>query len=37
MGLPGIVSNVIKRENRLMDENDIKKLLGIEDFRHLSK
>lgn len=26
-----------KRENRLMDENDVKKLLGIEDFRRLSK
>lgn len=37
MGLPGIVPNVIRRENRLMDENDVKKLLGIEDFRHLSK
>lgn len=37
MGFPDIVPNVIKRENRLMDENDAKNLLGIEDFRHLSK
>lgn len=37
MGLPDIVPNVIRRENRLMDENDVKNLLGIEDLRHLSK